>query len=230
MIDLYTWPTPNGHKVHIALEELGLDYQVQPINIGQGDQFGEAFLKISPNNKIPAMIDHDGPGGEPVSVFESGAILLYLVEKTGGLIPSDPRARLETLEWLMFQMGGLGPMLGQAHHFRQYAPEPIDYAIARYTNEASRLYGVLDRRLADRSWLAGEMYTIADIACFPWIRPYENQGQSLDDYPHLKRWFEAIAGRPAVERGVAVLADARPPQLDDTAKEQLFGASQYQSR
>ncbi len=230
MIDLYTWPTPNGHKVHIALEELGLDYRVQPINIGQGDQFGEAFLKISPNNKIPAIIDHDGPGGEPVSLFESGAILLYLAEKTGELMPADPRARLETLEWLMFQMGGLGPMLGQAHHFRQYAPESIDYAIDRYTNEASRLYGVLDRRLAAREWLAGEMYTIADIACFPWIRPYENQGQSLGDYPHLKRWFDAIAERPAVERGVAVLADARPPKLDDKAKEQLFGASQYQKR
>jgi len=230
MIDLYTWPTPNGHKVHIALEELGLDYRVQPINIGQGDQFGEAFLRISPNNKIPAIIDHDGPGGEPVSLFESGAILLYLAEKTGELMPADPRARLETLEWLMFQMGGLGPMLGQAHHFRQYAPESIDYAIDRYTNEASRLYGVLDGRLADREWLAGEMYTIADIACFPWIRPYENQGQSLGDYPHLKRWFDAIAERPAVERGVAVLADARPPQLDDKAKEQLFGASQYQKR
>ena len=230
MIDLYTWPTPNGHKVHIALEELGLDYRVQPINIGQGDQFGEAFLKISPNNKIPAIIDHDGPGGEPVSLFESGAILLYLAEKTGELMPADPRARLETLEWLMFQMGGLGPMLGQAHHFRQYAPESIDYAIDRYTNEASRLYGVLDGRLADRAWLAGGMYTIADIACFPWIRPYENQGQSLGEYPHLKRWFDAIAERPAVERGVAVLADARPPQLDDKAKEQLFGASQYQKR
>ncbi|MEX0384766.1 glutathione binding-like protein [Spiribacter pallidus] len=230
MIDLYTWPTPNGHKVHIALEELGLDYRVQPINIGQGDQFGEAFLRISPNNKIPAIIDHDGPGGEPVSLFESGAILLYLAEKTGELMPADPRARLETLEWLMFQMGGLGPMLGQAHHFRQYAPESIDYAIDRYTNEASRLYGVLDGRLADREWLAGEMYTIADIACFPWIRPYENQGQSLGDYPHLKRWFDAIAERPAVERGVAVLADARPTQLDDKAKEQLFGASQYQKR
>ncbi|MEX0451486.1 glutathione binding-like protein [Spiribacter sp. 218] len=230
MIDLYTWPTPNGHKVHIALEELGLDYRVQPINIGQGDQFGEAFLRISPNNKIPAIIDHDGPGGEPVSLFESGAILLYLAEKTGELMPADPRARLETLEWLMFQMGGLGPMLGQAHHFRQYAPESIDYAIDRYTNEASRLYGVLDGRLADREWLAGEMYTIADIACFPWIRPYENQGQSLGDYPHLKHWFDAIAERPAVERGVAVLADARPPQLDDKAKVQLFGASQYQKR
>jgi GST-like protein len=230
MIDLYTWPTPNGHKVHIALEELGLDYRVQPINIGQGDQFGEAFLKISPNNKIPAIIDHDGPGGEPVSLFESGAILLYLAEKTGELMPADPRARLETLEWLMFQMGGLGPMLGQAHHFRQYAPESIDYAIDRYTNEAARLYGVLDGRLADRAWLAGGMYTIADIACFPWIRPYENQGQSLGEYPHLKRWFDAIAERPAVERGVAVLADARPPQLDDKAKEQLFGASQYQKR
>jgi len=230
MIDLYTWPTPNGHKVHIALEELGLSYAVHPINIGQGDQFTEEFLRISPNNKIPALIDTEGPGGEPISVFESGAILMYLAEKTGELMPSGPRGRIETLEWLMFQMGGLGPMLGQAHHFRQYAPETIDYAVNRYTNEAARLYGVLDRRLADREWLAGEMYSIADIACFPWIRPFENQGQVLEDFPHLKRWFDAIAARPAVERGVAVLADARPPKLDDEAKEKLFGASQYQKR
>ncbi len=230
MIDVYTWPTPNGHKVHIALEELGLSYQVHPIHIGQGDQFGEAFLRISPNNKIPAIIDPDGPNGDPISVFESGAILMYLAEKTGSLMPTEPRARIETLEWMMFQMGGLGPMLGQAHHFRQYAPEKIDYAIKRYTNEAGRLYGVMDRRLADRDWLAGDQYSIADIACFPWIRPYENQGQDLNDYPHLKRWFDAIADRPAVQRGVAVLADARPPQLDDKAREQLFGASQYQKR
>ncbi|MEX0430541.1 glutathione binding-like protein [Spiribacter insolitus] len=230
MIDVYSWPTPNGHKVHIALEELGLEYNVHGINIGQGDQFGEDFLRISPNNKIPAIIDSEGPDGEPISLFESGAILLYLAEKTGRLIPQDVRARYETLEWLMFQMGGLGPMLGQAHHFRQYAPESIDYAIKRYTNEASRLYGVMDRRLADRDWLAGGEYTIADIACYPWIRPHENQGQSLDDYPNLKRWYDAISERAAVQRGVAVLADARPPKLDDAAKEQLFGATQYQKR
>lgn len=230
MIDVYTWPTPNGHKVHIALEELGLDYSAHGINIGQGDQFGEAFLRISPNNKIPAIVDPDGPDGEPISVFESGAILLYLAEKTDSLMPSDARQRYNTLEWLMFQMGGLGPMLGQAHHFRQYAPERIEYGINRYTNEASRLYAVMDRRLADHEWLAADTYTIADIASYPWIRPHENQGQSLDDYPHLKRWYEAITERPAVQRGLAVLADARPAALDDAAKEQLFGNSQYQRR
>jgi len=230
MIDVYTWPTPNGHKVHIALEELGLAYRVQPINIGQGDQFAASFLDISPNNKIPAIVDDNGPDGQPISIFESGAILLYLAEKTGQLMPSDPRERYATLEWLMFQMGGLGPMLGQAHHFRQYAPETIDYAVNRYTNEAARLYGVMDRRLADRDWLVGEAYSMADIACYPWIRPHDNQGQSLDNFPHLKQWFERISARPAVERGVQVLADARPPALDDKAKEQLFGASQYQKR
>ncbi len=230
MIDVYSWPTPNGHKVHIALEELELAHEVHPINIGQGDQFTEEFLRISPNNKIPAMIDSDGPGGQPISLFESGAILLYLAEKTGQLMPRDARGRHETMEWLMFQMGGLGPMLGQAHHFRQYAPETIDYAVNRYTNEAARLYGVMDRRLADHEWLAAGQYTIADIACFPWIRPHDNQGQSLADFPNLKRWFDAIAARPAVERGVAVLADARPPQLDDKAREQLFGSTQYQQR
>ncbi len=230
MIDVYTWPTPNGHKVHIALEELGLAYTVHPIHIGQGDQFDEAFLRISPNNKIPAIVDQDGPDGEPISLFESGAILLYLAEKTGQLMPSNTRARYETLEWLMFQMGGLGPMLGQAHHFRQYAPEKIEYGINRYTNEAARLYGVMERRLTNREWLAGGEYSIADIACFPWIRPHENQGQDLADYPKLKRWFDAIASRPAVQRGVDVLADARPPQLDEKAREQLFGAAQYQKR
>ena len=230
MIDVYSWPTPNGHKVHIALEELELDYQIHGINIGNGDQFNELFLEISPNNKIPAITDDEGPDGKPISIFESGAILLYLAEKTGKLMPEAPRARYAVLEWLMFQMGGLGPMLGQAHHFRQYAPEHIKYAYNRYTNEAARLYGVMDRRLADREWLAAEEYTIADIACFPWIRPYENQGQDLADYPHLSRWFQAIAARPAVQRGVAVLADARPPQMDDKAREQLFGATQYQKR
>ena len=230
MIDVYTWPTPNGHKVHIALEELGLDYRVHGINIGQGDQFGEAFLRISPNNKIPAIVDTDGPGGEPISIFESGAILLYLAEKTGKLLPDDSRQRYNTLEWLMFQMGGLGPMLGQAHHFREYAPEHIEYAFNRYTNEASRLYAVMDRRLADHDWLAADTYTLADIASYPWIRPHDNQGQSLDDYPNLKRWYETISDRPAVQRGLEVLADARPPALDDAAREQLFGSSQYQRR
>jgi len=230
MIDVYTWPTPNGHKVHIALEEMGLDYRVHGVNIGQGDQFGEAFLAISPNNKIPAIVDAQGPDGAAISVFESGAILMYLAEKTGSLLPTESRARYNTLEWLMFQMGGVGPMLGQAHHFRQYAPEHIDYGINRYTQEASRLYAVMDRRLAEHEWLAADTYTIADIATYPWIRPHANQGQSLDDYPNLKRWYEAIDARPAVQQGVAVLADARPAQLDDAAKEQLFGASQYQRR
>jgi len=230
MIDVYSWPTPNGHKVHIALEELGLPYTAHPINIGQGDQFSEEFLTISPNNKIPAIIDSEGPGHQPISIFESGAILLYLTEKAGELMPRDIRGRFETLEWLMFQMGGLGPMLGQAHHFRQYAPEQIDYAVDRYTNEAARLYGVMDRRLAKREWLAADAYTIADIAAYPWIRPHENQGQNLDDYPNLKHWYETISARPAVARGLEVLADARPAALDDEAREQLFGRTQYQKR
>lgn len=228
MIDLYTWPTPNGQKIHIALEELGLEYRVHAINIGKGDQFQPEFLRISPNNKIPAIIDQAGPGGEPIALFESGAILLYLAEKTGRLQPADPRGRYQMLQWLMFQMGGVGPMLGQAHHFRIYAPEKIRYAIDRYTREAERLYGVMDKRLAESEYLAGE-YSIADIACYPWIRP-ERQGQNIDDFPNLKRWMEAIAARPAVQRGMAILADARPPQMDEEAKKNLFGDRQYQRR
>ncbi|MBB5053627.1 GST-like protein [Afipia massiliensis] len=190
------------------LAELGLHYRVLPIDITKGDQFGAEFLKISPNNKIPAIVDHDGPGGKPLPVFESGAILLYLAEKTGKLLPSDPRARMEVIQWLMFQMGGAGPMLGQAHHFRRYAPEQIPYAVERYTKEAARLYGVIDRRLADREYLAGE-YSIADIATFPWIRPYRWQGQELETYPNLKRWFDAIKVRPAVQEGLAVMSDTK---------------------
>lgn len=228
MIDLYTWPTPNGQKIHIALEELGLEYRVHAINIGKGDQFQPEFLRISPSNKIPAIIDQAGPGGEPIALFESGAILLYLAEKTGRLQPADPRGRYQMLQWLMFQMGGVGPMLGQAHHFRIYAPEKIRYAIDRYTREAERLYGVMDKRLAESEYLAGE-YSIADIACYPWIRP-ERQGQNIDDFPNLKRWMEAIAARPAVQRGMAILADARPPQMDEEAKKNLFGDRQYQRR
>lgn len=228
MIDLYTWPTPNGQKIHIALEELGLEYRVHAINIGKGDQFQPEFLRISPNNKIPAIIDQAGPGGEPIALFESGAILLYLAEKTGRLQPADPRGRYQMLQWLMFQMGGVGPMLGQAHHFRIYAPEKIRYAIDRYTREAERLYGVMDKRLAESEYLAGE-YSIADIACYPWIRP-ERQGQNIDDFPNLKRWMEAIAARPAVQRGMAILADVRPPQMDEEAKKNLFGDRQYQRR
>ncbi|KVD90058.1 glutathione S-transferase [Burkholderia sp. ABCPW 14] len=228
MIDVYSWATPNGHKIHIMLEETGLDYRVHPIDIGAGDQFKPAFLKISPNNKIPAIVDHDGPDGKPISLFESGAILIYLAEKTGKLLPSAPAARYATLEWLMFQMGGVGPMLGQAHHFRLYAPQQIEYAINRYTNEAKRLYGVMDKRLGQSAYLASHDYTIADIATFPWTRSWKNQGIELDDFPNVKRWHEAIAARPAVQRGVEVLASLRKPlQDDDRAREMLFGATQY---
>jgi len=230
MIDLYTWPTPNGHKIHIMLEETGLPYEVHPIDIGRGDQFDPEFLKISPNNKMPAIVDRDGPDGRPYPVFESGAILLYLAEKTGKLMPRDTRGRFDVIQWVMFQMGNIGPMLGQAHHFRHYAPEPIPYAVARYTNEAGRLYGVIDRRLKERDYLAGE-YSIADIATFPWLRSWERQGQNIEDYPNLKRWFDAIAARPAVQRGLQVLADrSRTGPMDAKAKEVLFGATQYQRR
>ena len=227
MIDLYTWPTPNGHKVHIMLEEVGLEYNVIPIDINAGDQFDPEFLKISPNNKMPAMVDPDGPGGTPYSMFESGAILMYLAEKTGRFMPTETRARYDVIKWLMFQMGHIGPMLGQAHHFRTYAPEPIPYAIDRYTNEAYRLYKVLDGRLAEAEYLA-DAYSIADIAVFPWLRSHERQGQDLNDFPHVKRWFEVIAARPAVERGVEVLADRRRTgPIDAAARETLFGARQY---
>ena len=229
MIDLYTWPTPNGHKIHIMLEETGLDYTVIPIDIGSGDQFDPEFLKISPNNKMPAMVDHDGPGGEPYDLFESGAMLIYLAEKTGRFMPRETRARFDVLKWLMFQMGHIGPMLGQAHHFRAYAPEPIPYAVERYTNEAARLYKVLDTRLGASANLAGDDYTIADMAVFPWLRSHERQGQDLADFPGVKRWFETIAARPAVERGVEVLADRRRAgPISDTEREVMFGAKQYQ--
>ena len=231
MIDLYTWPTPNGHKIHIMLEETDLPYTVVPIDIGRGDQFKPEFLAISPNNKMPAIVDHDGPGGEPYAVFESGAILLYLAEKTGRFLPGDTRARFDVIQWLMFQMGGVGPMLGQVHHFRGYAPEKITYAIERYTNEATRLYGVMDRRLAQVPYLAGQDYSIADMAVFPWCRNWEGQGQDIGQFPHFKRWFEAIAARPAVQRGLQVLADRRRAgPIDDQTREMLFGKTQYQRR
>lgn len=230
MIDLYTWPTPNGHKIHIMLEETGLEYTVHPIDISAGDQFEPEFLKISPNNKMPAMIDLDGPGGKPYSLFESGAILMYLAEKTGKFMPEEIRARYEVIQWLMFQMGGIGPLLGQAHHFRAYAPEKIPYAIDRYTNEANRLYSVLDVRLKDHEYLADE-YSIADIATFPWLRSHERQGVDLNQYPNVKRWFEVVADRPAVKRGVEVLADRRRAgPISDEAREVMFGARQYQRR
>ena len=230
MIKVYSWPTPNGHKVHIMLEECGLPYQAIPVNIGAGDQFKPEFLAISPNNKIPAIVDPEGPDGRPISVFESGAILVYLAGKTGRLLPKGDREKYEVLQWLMFQMGGVGPMLGQAHHFRIYAPQKIQYAIDRYTNEAKRLYGVIDRRLAQSEWLGGGEYSIADIATFPWLRSWQNQGVVLDDYPHLKKWFETMEKRPAVQRGVKVLADLRKPLQDDKAREVLFGKTQYERR
>jgi GSH-dependent disulfide-bond oxidoreductase len=230
MIDVFSWPTPNGHKVHIMLEECGLPYRALPINIGAGDQFKPEFLKISPNNKIPAITDPQGPDGKPISLFESGAILVYLAAKTGKFLPETDRARYEMLEWLMFQMGSVGPMLGQAHHFRLYAPEKIPYAIERYSNEAKRIYGVIDRRLAQSAWLAGAQYTIADIATFPWLRGWQNQGIVLSEFPHLEAWFNKIAERPAVQRGVTVLAELRRPITGDKEREVLFGKTQYERR
>ena len=230
MIDLYTWPTPNGQKVHIMLEEVGLPYKVIPINIGQGDQFDPAYLKISPNNKMPAIVDQDGPGGKPLPMFESGAILMYLAEKTGRFMPQEIRARYNVIQWLMFQMAGVGPMLGQAHHFRQYAPEPIPYAIERYTTEAGRLYGVVDRQLADNEYVAGE-YSIADMAIWPWFALRERQGQDFKDFPHVGRWFAVIKERPAVQRGMDVLKDQRRAgPMSDAEKAKLFGTEQYARR
>ncbi|MBV8380738.1 MAG: glutathione S-transferase N-terminal domain-containing protein [Paucibacter sp.] len=230
MIEVYSWPTPNGHKVHIMLEECGLPYRVIPVDIGKGAQFEPHFLAISPNNKIPAIVDPDGPDGAPISLFESGAILLYLAGKTGRFLPADTAGKYRTLEWLMFQMGSVGPMLGQAHHFRIYAPERIPYAIDRYTNEARRLYDVINRRLAASTYIAGPDYTIADIAIFPWLRSWRNQGVEIADFPHLKGWFDEIAGRPAVHRGLELLAAQRRPLVTDEARQVLFGTRQYERR
>jgi GSH-dependent disulfide-bond oxidoreductase len=231
MIDLYFWPTPNGYKITVMLEEVGLKYKTIPVNIAAGDQFKPEFLKISPNNKMPAIVDSDGPGGAPISVFESGAILIYLAEKTGKLMPSDARGKYRAIEWLMFQMASVGPMLGQAHHFRAYAPEKLPYAINRYTNEAKRIYNVIDKRLGEAKYLAGD-YSIADIATYPWLVPHNMQGQSLDDFPNLKRWFGEIRERPAVQRGYAVMGELakRPPAQDPKAWENLYGAKQYERR
>ncbi|MDP9899143.1 glutathione binding-like protein [Variovorax ginsengisoli] len=229
-IDVYSWPTPNGHKVHIMLEECRLPYVAHPVNIGKGEQFAADFMAISPNNKIPAITDPVGPGGKPISLFESGAILVYLAGKTGKFMPAGDRAKYDVLQWLMFQMGGVGPMLGQAHHFRMYAPEKLPYAIERYTNEARRIYGVIDKQLSKNRFIAGRTYSIADIAIFPWLRSWENQGIVLTDYPHLKTWFDGIAARPAVQRGVKVLADLRTPITGDKEREILFGKTQYQKR
>ena len=232
MIDLYTWPTPNGHKIHIMLEETGLEYRVHPIDIGAGEQFKPEFLAISPNNKIPAMVDQRGPGGKPLALAESGAMLFYLASKTNKFLPSDVRARWEVMQWVMFQMGHIGPMLGQAHHFLQYAPEKIEYAMNRYRNEANRLYGVVDKRLEDNEWIAGDEYTIADMSIMPWLRFPERQGVDIDDYPNLKNWRDRIAARPAVKKALEVLADRRrtTPSFSKEQAEVLFGATQYARR
>jgi GSH-dependent disulfide-bond oxidoreductase len=227
MIDLYYWTTSNGHKVTIFLEETGLPYTIRPVNISRGDQFDPEFLKISPNNRIPAIVDHGPPdGGPPLSLFESGAILLYLAGKTGRFYPPDLRGRCEVAQWLFWQMGGLGPMAGQAHHFRLYAPEEVPYAIDRYTRECGRLYRVLDRRLADREFVAGD-YSIADMACYPWIRP-ERQGQDIAAFPHLQRWLDAIKARPAVVRAYALAkkVNEAPAVTDDKSRAVLFGQDQ----
>lgn len=224
MIDLYYWTTPNGHKITIFLEECGLDYQIKPVDISKGEQFAPAFLEISPNNRIPAIVDHaPADGGAPISVFESGAILLYLAEKTGRFLPSDARGRVQALEWLFWQMGGLGPMAGQNHHFSQYAPEKIPYAIDRYVAETNRLYGVLNDRLSDREFVAGT-YSIADMACFPWIVPHERQGQDLDEFPHVKRWFDAICARPAVVAAYDLACRVnKSPVVSEQSRRILFG-------
>ncbi|MCO5063082.1 MAG: glutathione S-transferase N-terminal domain-containing protein [Rhizobiaceae bacterium] len=222
-IELYYWPTPNGWKITILLEELGVPYEVKYVNIGKGEQFEPSFLKISPNNRMPAIVDPEGPDGKPISVFESGAILQYLGRKFGKFYPTDERKRVAVEEWLFWQIGGLGPMAGQAHHFRQYAPEKIQYGIDRYTNEVNRLYGVMNKRLAESDYLGGD-YSIADMAAIGWIRPYKNQGQDLDDFPHLKRWFEAIMARPAVQRALEVGQERRSNLADDKeAQKVLFG-------
>ena len=227
MIDLFTDTTPNGYKVSIFLEEAKLPYTTHYVNISTGDQFKPEFLAISPNNKIPAITDRNGPGGKPYSLFESGAILLYLAEKTGKFLPKTERGRHDVMQWLMFQMGNIGPMLGQAGHFRNYAPDKIPYAINRYTNEANRLYGVMDKRLAKVPYLAGA-YSIADMAVWPWLRYPDRHGINVDDYPNLKRWRDAIAARPAVQRGLKILAEkVRTAPMDEKAKEILFGATQY---
>jgi len=240
-IQLYYWPTPNGHKITILLEELQLPYEVHPVDITRGDQFDDDFLRISPNNKMPAIVDPDGPDGldgpdgpdgEPFALFESGAILLYLADKAGRFLPSSPVDHYHTVQWLMFQMGGVGPMAGQVHHFRNYAPEQIDYAIERYTNEVGRLYRVMDQRLGEVEYLAGE-YSIADMACWPWVKGWEKQGQDIEATPNLKRWLETIGERPAVQKALEVLADRRDQGkqgegFDKEAWELLFGSKQYQ--
>jgi GST-like protein len=224
MIELYYWTTPNGHKVTIFLEESGTPYRIHPVNISKGEQFAEDFLKTSPNNKIPAIVDTEPKdGGAPISVFESGAVLQYLAEKTGKFLPEDIRGRMDAMQWLFWQMGGLGPMAGQNHHFVQYAPEKIPYAMERYVKETNRLYGVLNKRLADREFIAGA-YSIADMASYPWVVPYERQQQNLDDFPHLKRWFHSIAARPAVQKAYAIASQINEqPTVSEASRTHLFG-------
>ncbi len=225
MIDLYYWPTPNGWKITIMLEECGLPYKIVPVNIGMGEQFDPAFLEISPNNRMPAIVDHEPiGGGDPVSMFESGAILMYLAEKTGRFMPKDVAGRYEVVQWVMWQMGNLGPMAGQTHHFRNYCPDKIDYAIDRYTNEVNRLYGVMDTRLSDREYLAGD-YSIADMASWPWVVPWKRQGQDLDSFPNLRRWFDTLRARPAVSRGFEAAKELREANVgkEEEARKILFG-------
>jgi len=231
MIELYSWATPNGHKVHIMLEETGLPYRVHGVNIRTGEQFKAEFLKISPNNRIPAMVDPDGPGGKPLSLMESGAILLYLASKSGKFLPDDIGQRWACMQWLMWQMGGVGPMFGQANHFRRYAKDKIEYAIERYTNEANRLTHVLDKQLAQSKFVACDEYTIADMAIFPWMRGAESRGIDMNEYPHVKRWFDAVNARPAVQRALQVLAsESNSNPVDDKAREIMFGKTQFQKR
>jgi GST-like protein len=231
MIDVYSWPTPNGHKVHIMLEETGLQYRIHAINIRNGDQFKPQFLKISPNHRIPAIIDRKGPGGKALPLFESGAILLYLASKSGQFLPIDMAERWTCVQWLMWQMGGIGPMMGQANHFRRYAKEKIEYAVDRYTNEANRLTNVLDKRLADSRFVAGDEYSIADIAIFPWMRGAEQRGVDLGEYPNVKRWFDEIDARPGVQRGVKVLASEQSSAPHDPKSwDIMFGKTQFQRR
>ncbi len=231
MIDVYSWATPNGHKVHIMLEETGLKHRIHGVNIRTGDQFKPEFLKISPNNRIPAIVDNDGPDGKPLSLFESGAILLYLASKSGKFLPEDLRERWLCLQWLMWQMGGVGPMFGQANHFRRYAVDKVPYAVERYTNEANRLTSVLDKRLGEARFVAGDAYTIADMAIFPWMRNAESRGIDMTQYPNAQRWFDEINTRPAVQRALKILVDENSAvPIDDKAREVMFGKTQFQRR
>jgi GST-like protein len=233
MIKCYTWPTPNGHKVHIMLEETGLPYEVVPVNIRAGEQFQPEFLAVSPNNRIPAILDTDGPGGKPLSLFESGAILVYLASKSGRFLPKSDAAKFTTLQWVMFQMGGVGPMMGQAGHFTSNAaPERIRYAIERYTKEVARLHGVMEKQLAQHPYIAGREYTIADMAIWPWLRNSERLGIQWSEFPHVKAWFDRIAARPAVQRGIQVLAEhqSKPGHYDEKARAILFGKEQFERR